>query len=192
MVIGYASVGGGHEHAFAYANNNLRDLGTLGGNYSYAIDVNDRNVVVGGSFTDAADTVYHAFVSVGETMVDLNGQLDASGAGWVLIEARAINDAGQIVGTGRRNGSYRAFLLNPKTAPPPTITRINRQGADVVIEFSTVAGAVYRLEDRSGVGGGGWAALGDAMSGIDGQTVVTNLGGGGQTMRFYRVSVAPQ
>jgi hypothetical protein len=62
----------------------------------------------------------------------------------------------------------------------------------VVIEFSTVAGAVYRLEDRSGVGGGAWAALGDAMSGIDGQTVVTNLGGGGQTMRFYRVSVAPQ
>jgi probable HAF family extracellular repeat protein len=32
-------------------------------------------------------------------------------SGWVLIQARGINDGGQIVGQGLRNGQQRAFRL---------------------------------------------------------------------------------
>jgi len=58
-------------------------------------------VVVGGSFVDADDTVYHAFVWTTNVMVDLNSRIEPAGTGWTLLEARAINDAGQIVGVGR-------------------------------------------------------------------------------------------
>jgi probable HAF family extracellular repeat protein len=37
-----------------------------------------------------------------------------SASGWQLERASAINDRGQIVGTGTHNGNYHAFLLTPK------------------------------------------------------------------------------
>jgi hypothetical protein len=50
-------------------------------------------------------------------MRDLNTLLDASGIGWSLREAFAINNAGQIVGLGRNPaGQDRGFLLTP--VPP--------------------------------------------------------------------------
>ncbi len=39
----------------------------------------------------------------------------ATGAGWSIIGASAINNSGQIVGTGTHNGQTRAFLLTPIT-----------------------------------------------------------------------------
>ncbi len=51
-------------------------------------------------------------------MIDLNTRLDATGAGWTLYQARAINDTGHIVGFGRNpGGQERAFLLTPKVPP---------------------------------------------------------------------------
>ena len=44
---------------------------------------------------------------------DLRRSLLPAGAGWELIEATDINDAGQIVGYGRFQGRIRAFLLTP-------------------------------------------------------------------------------
>jgi probable HAF family extracellular repeat protein len=49
---------------------------------------------------------------LGVGMIDLNN-LIASGSGWVLTSAEAINDKGQIVGWGTLNGTSRAFLLDP-------------------------------------------------------------------------------
>jgi hypothetical protein len=37
----------------------------------------------------------------------------ATGAGWTNISASAINNLGQIVGTGIHNGQSRAFLMTP-------------------------------------------------------------------------------
>jgi probable HAF family extracellular repeat protein len=37
-----------------------------------------------------------------------------AGSGWVLIEARGINAAGQITGMGMHNGQEHAFLLTPQ------------------------------------------------------------------------------
>jgi probable HAF family extracellular repeat protein len=46
-------------------------------------------------------------------MKDLNTLIPAN-SGWFLQEARGINDAGQIVGSGWNNGQYRAFVLTPR------------------------------------------------------------------------------
>ena len=53
----------------------------------------------------------HAFLYREGRMQDLN-DLIPSGSGWVLEEARAINDRGQIVGFGTFQGRTRAFLLD--------------------------------------------------------------------------------
>jgi hypothetical protein len=58
-----------------------------------------------------------AFVFTGGVAYDLN-TLIPSGSGWVLNDAVAINDAGQIAGTGFHNGLQRAFLLTPVSNPP--------------------------------------------------------------------------
>ncbi len=54
----------------------------------------------------------HAFVYREGKMQDLN-TLIPKDAGWVLTDARGINDRGQIVGNGEHNGQGRAFLLTP-------------------------------------------------------------------------------
>ena len=52
-----------------------------------------------------------AFLWDGAALIDLNDRI--ADAGWVLQSAAAINEAGQIVGSGRHNGYPAAFLLTP-------------------------------------------------------------------------------
>jgi hypothetical protein len=61
---------------------------------------------------EPAPVEHRAFLHACEGTVDLNERVPAS-AGWVLEEARAINDAGQIVGFGQYGGETRAFRLRP-------------------------------------------------------------------------------
>jgi probable HAF family extracellular repeat protein len=106
-----------YYHAFLYersATPKMQDLGTLGGNYSLAHDINDAGQVVGVS-TTSSDS-YHAFLyerSATPKMQDLNSLIRPH-SGWSLEEARAINQRGQIVGLGERNGHTRAILLTPR------------------------------------------------------------------------------
>jgi probable HAF family extracellular repeat protein len=119
QIAGYSTTSAGVAHAFRFASGVLTDLGTLGGHWSYGNGINNNNVIVGGSYIDAADLIYHAFVSAGNSLTDLNTNVNSSGAGWVLVEARAVNDAGQIVGVGTLGGVNHGFLLSPL----PQITR---------------------------------------------------------------------
>jgi probable HAF family extracellular repeat protein len=104
---------GGLWHAVLWsASNKIQDLGLLsGGTYSMAFGVNDSGVVVGygNIFTNAP----HAFVwTAAGGMKDLNYLIPAN-TGWVLINANAINNVGQITGYGTKGGYNRAFLLTP-------------------------------------------------------------------------------
>jgi probable HAF family extracellular repeat protein len=100
--------------AFISTSNGLQAIGELPfgpfqGNRSSteAHDINNEDEVVGMSNG-------HAFVwKPNGVMTDLHTVLDASGIGWTLVSAYAINDAGQIVGYGQFNGKNRAFLLTP-------------------------------------------------------------------------------
>ena len=101
----------GDSHAFLQkeGGGGLIDLGTLNGNSSTAWGLNDREQVqvVGTSGG-------HAFLWENGQMIDLNDHIDPD-SGWELLEARAINNDGHIVGTGVFSGHQRAILLRPIT-----------------------------------------------------------------------------
>lgn len=102
------------QHAAMWQNGKITDLGTLpNGNHAIAFGVNSQGNIVGGS-TAAAHSLYdHGFVRPHNgTMQDLNTLIPAN-SGWLLLGAQSINDQGQIVGTGRVNGEFHAYLLTP-------------------------------------------------------------------------------
>ena len=88
----------------------MQDLGALGWSGSIAYDINDKEQVVGALKTGQNT---HAFIWANGQMKDLNN-LIAANSGWVLSDARAINNKGRIVGSGTINGQTRAFLLIPQ------------------------------------------------------------------------------
>ena len=83
----------------------VRDLGTIGGHFSFAWGINRRAEVVGGS--EGKDGAFRAFLWRRGTMTDL-GTLDRGHGSSI---ASGINDAGDVVGaSSSRDGISRAFL----------------------------------------------------------------------------------
>ena len=117
-------------HAFLYSGGVMKDLGTLGGGSSFALAINGAGQIVGGSNV-AGTFVQHAFLYANGAMTDLNAQLPAN-SGWVLENATAINDAGQVAGFGLIGGKRHAFLMNDVTAGTP-------QGQSQTISFAAPA-----------------------------------------------------
>jgi probable HAF family extracellular repeat protein len=112
QVTGEADTPAGQSHAFLYQNDAMQDLGTLpGGTSSSSHGLNAQGEVVGSA--DTADGAIHAFLYKVGRVQDLN-RLIPPDSGWVLEEARGINDRGQIVGVGTFQGKPRAFLLEPR------------------------------------------------------------------------------
>ena len=129
QVVGGSRIAGGWLHAFAWSNGAMQDLGTLGNgcvNESYAFDNNNLGQVVGswkrwnclggGSYSSGIGDG-GGFVYDNGVMYDLNSLVSAN-SGWLLGEARGINDLGQIVGTGTLNGVGHAYLLTPTSVVP--------------------------------------------------------------------------
>jgi probable HAF family extracellular repeat protein len=89
----------------------MQDLATLGGLNSYSYSVGAGGHVVGASEVEITSDDTHAFLHTsGSGMVDLNSLIDPL-SGWELLDASAINDAGQITGQGLIGGAYHAYLL---------------------------------------------------------------------------------
>lgn len=110
QVVGDADRADGTYHAFLWQSGQTQDLGTLGGPTSSANAISSTGRVVGES--DGPDGLSRAFIWESGVMADLNQRIDP-GSGWVLGGAYDINDYGQIVGWGYRDGYYRAFMLTP-------------------------------------------------------------------------------
>jgi probable HAF family extracellular repeat protein len=103
----------GNWHAVLWNTaHQIQDLGALpGGTYSVAFAINDSNVVVG--YANTSDNAPHAIVwTANKGIEDLNSLIPA-GSPWILINANAINNVGQITGYGSKNGHNHAFLLTP-------------------------------------------------------------------------------
>ena len=111
---------GGGIHAFRWTETaGMEDLGGPAGQFGdwgEATDINDSGLVVG--WSKLSDVDFRALLWDGDgQMSDLNDLLDESGAGWALTSAQAINNLGQIAGTGFYDGQTRAFMLNPVPEP---------------------------------------------------------------------------
>ena len=137
-ITGDASTASGADHAFLY-DGTMHDLGTLGGTNSFGNSINANGQIVGGSNTDL-NAAFHAFLySSDRGMVDLNSLIDPH-LGWVLSSANAINDVGQITGTGLVGGQTHAFLLTPFAAVP--------EPSAFVLAVSNCAMLLLRTHDR--------------------------------------------
>ena len=83
-------------------------IGTLGGTVSLANAINASGEVVGYSLT-AGNTEQDAFLDRNGSMIDLNS-LIAPAAGWMIINATGINDAGQIAADAIMQGQEHDLL----------------------------------------------------------------------------------
>ncbi len=102
----------GTRHGFSSASGQICDLAPLPSmETSAAYAVNGTDQVVGTSQT--ASGMKRATLWQNGRPTDLNTLLPPH-SGWVLTEARAINDHGQIAGQGFLNGKPCAFLLTPR------------------------------------------------------------------------------
>ena len=107
------------DHAFHWsASRGMVDLGNLGYPHgSSANDINDEGVIVGFSYGPHGQTaaVWHEFelFALESLLVDAQG--------WNLWTAEGINELGQIVGTGRRDGHPVAYLATPVDTPMTTV-----------------------------------------------------------------------
>jgi probable HAF family extracellular repeat protein len=130
---GCGSAGEKAPHAFTWTKKQgMQDLGTLPGDtMSVARAINYSGEVIGTSGDSIEDTgfphpghdPYHNILSIAVVgrpfiwsprrgMSDLN-HLIAPHSRWVLTTASGINDWGQIVGEGTRNGEPHGYLLTP-------------------------------------------------------------------------------
>jgi probable HAF family extracellular repeat protein len=174
VIVGEAEtvIGGvSNLHAFIYQNATMSDLGTLGGPASSASAINSSGQVVGYA-TDAND-VSCAFLYNGSAMLNLNNHIPP-GSGWTnLTSADAINDAGQIAGSGfLADGRFHAYLLTP-TGPPSPITILNPtfNGAGFSFSFATDIGYTYEGQYTT------------PLSSSNTWLTFTNFSGNGSTVR---------
>jgi probable HAF family extracellular repeat protein len=105
-VVGWAHTASEATHVFRFSAGTTHDLGTFGLD-PVALAINNHGVIVGISGRGA-------FVWSNGAFYELNA-LIPPGSGFVLTEATAINDAGQIVANGHSTTNYQthAFLLSP-------------------------------------------------------------------------------
>jgi uncharacterized membrane protein len=135
-----------------------------GGIYSQIEDVNDGGLAVGYvCYSIECDFAsQRAVLWTGARPVLLNDQIP-SGSGWTLFAAHAINEQGEIVGTGSREGyaSIRAFKLTPEggagVEPAASSARATRfapnpaSGASLLSWTQPAAGsAMFEIHDVAG------------------------------------------
>jgi uncharacterized delta-60 repeat protein/fimbrial isopeptide formation D2 family protein len=113
-------VGVRRRHPFLYSNGSLLDLGAVSTTSGFVSSISNAGMVIGGS-----DPL--GFASNGVTMADLPT------LGGVGSAARAINDAGQIVGwSDNAAGSHRATLWTPVAAASLVVDAASGQENGVV------------------------------------------------------------
>jgi probable HAF family extracellular repeat protein len=115
-----ANSDGSVRHAFLF-NGQMNDLGTLPGfDLSSGYGINDKGQIVGSGYNAGPigdPNQSHAFIYDNEdAIVDLNSLISPTSK-WILSSAFAINDSGQITGSGYHNNVFHAFLLTPVPEP---------------------------------------------------------------------------
>src|SRR5213593_2449176 len=133
-VAGVAEDAANTPHAFRYRGGVMTDLGTLDGSASFAYGIDGAGDVVG--WVADEDGARRAFIFADGVMTDLNTLIPA-GSGWVVHEARAINDARQVAAIGAVSGPEHALLLT--ASAPVTTTSTTTSSSTSVTTTSTTS-----------------------------------------------------
>jgi probable HAF family extracellular repeat protein len=115
QVVGYGTTATGERHAFLFSGGSMIDLGMFEGQGTFALGINTQGDVTG-FLTGAGDVGTGAFLYKNGSMVSLQPLIDPA-SGWQLLGARDINDSGQILCIGLKNGSYNSVILTPVPEP---------------------------------------------------------------------------
>jgi probable HAF family extracellular repeat protein len=160
------------DGAFLYQNGTVTNLGTLGGGFGLAFDINNSGQVVGYS-TLTGDRVAHAFLYQDGTMTDL-GTLGGDNS-----QAFGINNSGQVAGTAQTAEAFnRAFFYGGGMADLGTLGGydsiaygINDSGQVVGYAYTADNNATFAflyngaMSNLGTLGGGSSFALGINNSG---------------------------
>jgi probable HAF family extracellular repeat protein len=134
QVVGSAQIASFISHAFRWEGGTMTDLAPQGDTrFSTATAINEAGHVVGDVVEELTQ---FAFLWRNGKMLDLNNLIPVD-SGWLLLRANDINDSGQIVGYGVREGfaGFRAFLL--KSCAPQHVTGLRAERLpDGRIEFT--------------------------------------------------------
>lgn len=134
-------------HAFVWSvQTNMRDLGVLGGDFSYGTGINADNHVAGYSTINSVDSRIHAFLHDGVKMRDL-GSLDGSSEASDRSFALGVNSVDQVVGY-----SYVSSIYRDNAAPLQQVAFVFTQG--VMRNLNTLIGDAttrYRLYSATGI-----------------------------------------
>jgi probable HAF family extracellular repeat protein len=109
---GYCRVAFAGVHACVWHDGVAEDVGTLDGTWSEGRSINASNVVVGRA--GYPRSTGHAFVWKDGVISDLNDLVAMHGV--MLMDAPAINGAGQILVLGWDGSNYRHYVLDPIVA----------------------------------------------------------------------------
>jgi probable HAF family extracellular repeat protein len=97
------------------------DIDPVATRNSFGYSIDDSGRVCGALTLDDTRNTYHAFISKGSTLIDLNKYVGAN-SGIVLSKSHQSNSANEIICEGYLNGSWHGFLLTPSTVTQDTIT----------------------------------------------------------------------
>ena len=97
----------------------MTDLGTLDGDpASFVSGINNVGQVVGNSYSWVSSIQKPFFYDKG-VMINLNTLLSPD-SGWKLSSAMGINESGQIIGFGSKDGGMiRTFIMTPPKTKKP-------------------------------------------------------------------------
>jgi hypothetical protein len=133
---------------FVYRRGHFHNLGHVFGQSEEQDSVSDMNrfgVMVGSGRTatipNGGFSAYAYFPAEG--FLDLN-TLIPSDAGWLLQFASAINDRGQIAGTGLLNGTSHGFVLTPVYGPEEHEGRRSEISEQLTADFLSRIWASFR------------------------------------------------
>ena len=136
----------GPRMPFIWENGTMVALGVLGEfPWQRPQAINSSGEVVG--YVSDNHTYRAAFWS-GSSVADLNDLLPG-GSGWVLSAAMDINDAGQIVGVGERNGESRGYRLDDGVITDFGALGDTTSGVISINELGQVAGVAEDAEGES-------------------------------------------
>jgi probable HAF family extracellular repeat protein len=126
-VAGTAQTSAGYLNAFSWTSKGMVGLGTLGGSVSAAYGVNDSGNVVGYSLT-AGNGATHGFFDENGIMFDLNNLLPL-GSQWTITAAYAVDNYGDILGTGSYLGQSYAVELSSSAADGSAFSAVSSVAA---------------------------------------------------------------